>query len=180
MRNSRDISLIVVFAVLSFIFQILIGEIPNLIPGIGYAFTILYSIIQAVTWLLYEGRRWRILAQDLLMILLVVSFVSAWTPPVVIATILNIFIVDLIFNSVYGFFKRKGRLFWWVIFAQVYYWPTHSLWILLFSSLYYPIQVVIENWFIPIMSVMLPVIIIEAIAGGCIGYRIYRRVEKLT
>jgi hypothetical protein len=30
------------------------------------------------------------------------------------------------------------------------------------------------------MSVMLPIMIIEAIAGGYIGYKIYRRVEKLA
>jgi hypothetical protein len=29
------------------------------------------------------------------------------------------------------------------------------------------------------MSIMMPVIIVEAIAGGFIGYKIYRRVERV-
>jgi hypothetical protein len=33
---------------------------------------------------------------------------------------------------------------------------------------------------IQVMSIMLPVMIIEAIAGSYIGYKIYRRVEKLV
>jgi len=46
--------------------------------------------------------------------------------------------------------------------------------------MFYPLEWVLDNWFIPIMSVMLPVIIIEAIAGGYIGYKIFGRVEKLA
>ena len=37
----------------------------------------------------------------------------------------------------------------------------------------------IEQWFIPIMSVMLPIMIIEAIAGGYLGYQIYLRAKKV-
>ena len=184
MISSRDLALVIVFAVMSFTFMLLIGQVPRLItgiPGIGYAFTIVYAINQAVAVLMYEGRRWRIFSQGLLVGLLALLFIPALDPAISMATILNSFIVDVVFNSVYGSFKRKNRLLWWATLSLVYYYATHSLWIVLFSSLlFYPFEVVMKNWFIPIMSVMLPVMILEAIAGGYLGYKIYRRIEKLT
>jgi hypothetical protein len=65
LKASRDITLVIMFSVLELVFQALIGQVPGLITGIegiGYAFTIFYSIIQSVAYLMYEGRRWRIFA----------------------------------------------------------------------------------------------------------------------
>lgn len=183
MVSSRDLTLIIMFAVLAFVFMMLIGQVPELItgiPGIGYAFTVVYSIIQTVAWLMYEGRRWRIFAQGLLFSLLGFSFIPTWTRPTGMTIILNTLIVDSVFNSFYGFFEQKNKLLWWTILSQVYYWSTHSLWIVLFASLFfYPFEFMMEQWVIPIMSVMLPIMVIEAIAGGYLGYQIYRRVKKV-
>ena len=184
MISSRDLALIIVFAVLTLIFMFLIGQVPELItgiPGISYVFTIVYSINQTVSWLMYEGRRWRILAQGLLVSLLALLFIPTWNRPAAMATTINAFIVDVVFNSFYGFFEQKNKRLWWAILSQVYYWSTHSLWIVLFASLFfYPFEFMIEQWFIPIMSIMLPIMIVEGIAGGYIGYKVYRRVEKLV
>ena len=183
MTNSRDVALIIMFAVLSFVFQVLIGQVPSLITGItgiGYVFTIVYSITQTVAWLMFEGRRWRIFGLGVLSSLIALTFIPTWTPPVAIATIVNNLIVDVIFNSLHESFERKNKLVWWVVLAQVYYWATHSIWALLFYSLFIPLEEVLTNWFIPIGSVMIPVMIIEAIAGSYIGYKIYSRVEKLS
>lgn len=180
--NSRDIAVVVMFAVMGFVFMVLIGQVPRLItgiPGITYAFHIVYSILQSVSWLMFEGRRWRIVAQGLVLSLLALTVIVVWTPAVAMATIVNMFIVDLVFNSFHGFFERKKMLLYWLILGQVYYWSTHSLWVLLFSSLFYPFEALLKTWFLPVMSVMLPVLIIEAIAGSYIGYKIYRRVEKV-
>ena len=181
--NSRDIAVVVMLAVTGYVFMVLIGQVPRLItgiPGITYAFHIVYSIIQSVSWLMFEGRRWRIVAQGLVLSLLALTVIIVWNPAVAMATIVNMFIVDLVFNSFHGFFRRKKMLLRWLILGQVYYWSTHSLWVLLFSSLlYYPFEALLNNWFLPVMSVMLPVSIIEAIAGSYIGYKIYRRVEKV-
>jgi hypothetical protein len=184
MVDSRDLSLIIVFAVLGFVFMMLIGQVPRLItgiPGISYVFTIAYSILQTVSWLMYEGRRWRIFAQGLLLALLALLFIPPWTLPVALATIINMFIVDLIFNGFYGFFKKNKKLKGLSILVQVYYWTTHSLWIVFVSLLFLsPLEEVLEKWFIPIMSIILPIMIIEAIVGGYIGHKIYTRVAKLT
>jgi hypothetical protein len=169
--------------VTGFIFLVLIGQVPRLItgiPGITYAFHIVYSILQSVSWLMFEGRRWRIVTQGLLLSTLALTVVPVWNPAIAVSTIINMLIVDLVFNSFYGIFERKKKLLQWVLLGQVYYWSTHSLWVLLFSSLLlYPFEALLNNWFIPIMLVMLPVIIIEGIAGSYIGYKTYRRVEKI-
>jgi magnesium-transporting ATPase (P-type) len=184
MKNSRDLALLIMFAVLSFVFQALIGQVPSLIagvPGIGYAFTIVYSIIQSVAYLMYGGRRWRIFAQTLLInSLAILPIIPNWTVPVAMASIVNSFIVDSVFNSLYGKFKRDDKLFWWILLVQVYYWATSPFWLLLFSSLFAPVEQIIAEWFVPVMSVMLPIMIVEAVAGSSLGYKIYRRVEKIT
>ncbi len=183
MISSRDLALIIVFAVLTFVFMLLIGQVPELvtgIPGISYVFTIVYAINQTVARLMFEGRRWRIFARGSLVSLLGFSFILTWNRPLGMATILNAFIVDVVFNSVYGLFEQKNKLLWWAILSEVYYWPTHSLWIVVFGSLFfYPFELIMEQWVIPIMSVMLPIMIIEGIAGGYIGYKIYQRVKKI-
>jgi hypothetical protein len=187
MWSSRDISLIITFSALTLIFGVLIGRVPDLITGIagiGYVFTIVYSISQSVLWSLFEGRRWRILVKVLIVrlisLFLFTSGNLSYIIPPTLATILNSAIIDIFFNSFYSYFKRKNKLFWWIILAQLYFWSTHTLWILVFTSfLYFPFESVIQYWFIPVALVMLPIMIIEAIIGGSIGYKIYRRVEKL-
>jgi hypothetical protein len=177
------VSLIILFGVLSFVFQVIIGQVPHLItgiPGIGFAFTIIYSIIQSVAWLLFDGRRWRILGLGLLSNLLAVLFISSWTPPVAMATTVNSLIVDLIFNQIYGSFQRKNKQRLWIILAQVYYWATQSVWTVLFYSLFVPLDEVIINWVIPIMPLMFPIMVVEALVGSNIGYNLYRKVNKIT
>jgi hypothetical protein len=186
MWSSRDISLIITFSAFTLVFGVLIGRVPDLITGIagvGYIFTIVYSISQSVLWLLFEGRRWRILAK-VSIVRLISFFITSGSPsyiiPPTLATLLNSAIIDIFFNSFYSYFKRKNKLFWWIILAQLYFWATHTIWILVFTTiLYYPFESVIQYWFIPVALVMLPIMIIEALIGGSIGYKIYRRVERL-
>ena len=182
MKNSRDVSLIVVFSALSFVFNVSIGQLPGLITGLAgmaYIFTIVYSIIQSVAYLMYGGRRWRILAQALLLNLLYFLFIPGWTLPVAMATITNMFIVDLIFNSLHGKFKRDNRLFWWILTLQLFSWTLHTFINLPFHLLFIPMKEAMAV-FVPLISVVLPIIIIEAIAGSFIGYKIYGRVEKIS
>jgi hypothetical protein len=182
MKNSRDLALIVMFVAISFVFNVSVGQVPSLItgiPGIAFVFTIVYSIIQSVAYLMYEGRRWRILAQALLLNLLYFLFIAGWTLPVVMGTITNMFIVDLIFNSLYGKFKRDNRLFRWILALQVCSWITYSFIVLPFLLLFIPMEAVV-TYFVTVVIVWLPIIIVEAVAGSYIGYKIYRRVEKIS
>jgi hypothetical protein len=183
LKTSRDITLVIMFSVLELVFQGLIGQVPGLITGIegiGYAFTIFYSIIQSVAYLMYEGRRWRIFAQGLLHALIALAIIPTFIPPVALAAIVNTLIVDVIFNSLYGRFKGANKLFVWILIVQVYYWATQPLWLIPIFSLFAPLEEFITAWFVPVMSITLPIMIIEAVAGSYIGYKIYRRVEKVT
>jgi hypothetical protein len=182
--SSRDVALIILFAVLNLVFAVLIGQVPDLIVGvhgISLVFTIVYSINQSVAWLLFQGRRWRIFAMGLLLSsLALLAMPTILQPHAAMAAILDSFIVDAFFNSLYGSFKRKNKLPWWILSAQVFSWGISPFLILAFSAPFFPIGAVIANWFIPIMSVVLPVMIVEAIAGSFIGYKIYKKVEKIT
>jgi hypothetical protein len=182
MENSRDLALVVMFAAISFVFNASAGQVPSLItgiPGIAFVFTIVYSIIQSVAYLMYEGRRWRILAQALLLNLLYFLFIPSWTLPILMGTITNMFIVDLVFNSFYGKFKRDNKLFRWILALQVYSWITYGFMILPFLSLFIPMEAVIK-YFVTIGIVWLPIMTVEAVAGSYIGYKIYKRVERIA
>ena len=181
MKNSRDIALIIMVVALSFAFKELVGQIESFtgIHGSDFVLTIVYSIIQSVAYLMYGGRRWRILTQALLLSSLYLLFIPSWTSPVAMATITNMLIVDVIFNSFYGKFKRNNRLFWWILILQVFSWTTFSFIVLPFLLLFIPMEAVIA-YFVTIGIVWLPIIIVEAVAGSFIGYKIYRRVEKIS
>ena len=184
MKKSRDIALIIMFASLNLVLFTLIGQLPELvtgIPAIGYVFIIFYAITGSVALLMYEGRRWRLFTQGLLFSSIAFTLDQIWTPTAAIVTILTSFIIDVVFNSYYGFFERRNKLHWWAILSQLYSWTTQPIWTMLLVALFIaPFEVVLTNWFIPLILVMLPAIIIQALVGGYIGYKIYRRVEKLA
>jgi hypothetical protein len=129
---------------------------------------------------MYEGRRWRMFAQGFLFILLSLTTAQSDVLPLAFSSTISVFALDLVFNSVYVSFKKRNQLVRWAIFGQVFCWTLSPFVILLSLPLFYPLEGVIATWFIPVMSVMLPVMIIEAFVGDYIGYKIYRRVEKIT
>ena len=183
MKNSKDLALIIMFAVLNLVLMILIGQVPELItgiPAIGYAFIIFYAITQSVAILMYEGRRWRLVMQAFIFNTMALLSVATWTQIAALVSLISSIIVDVVFNSLYGYFKRKDKLLWFAVVTQVYSWTSQPIWTLLFVSLFLsPFESVLRNWFIPIILVVLPVIIVEAIAGGYIGYKTYERVKRI-
>jgi hypothetical protein len=177
---SRDIALIMMFAVLIFAFRLLVYRGVGMIniPGLAYTLSIFFSIIYSLFFLMCEGRRWRLSFLALLSTMLYITFINSAFHPTEMATLLNLFIVDVVFNSLYGTFERKNKLLWLTILFQIYFWTTYTLWLLVFSSvLFHPFEAFFKNWFIPTMSIT-PVLILEGLAGGFIGYQIYRRVKK--
>ena len=186
--NTRDLSLIIVFAALLVVLNVLISRIPETVSGIagfGYLFSIFYSITLSVAYLMYGGRRWRIIAQaSLYALVYVVTSISSppgGTIPPLLASIVNSFTIDIVFNSFHGYFEKRNKLQWWIVLTQLYYWATHSIWTLILGSLlFFSFDMALQFWFIPVMSLMLPVMIVEAIIGAIIGHKIFRRVEKIV
>ena len=181
MIGSKDLTLIIMFAVLNLVLVGLIGQIPELvtgIPAIGYAFIIFYAITSSVALLMYHGRRWRLLTQSLLFNLLAIFLIRIYTPIAGVVSILTAFIIDVVFNSCYRFFQKKNRLLWWATLSQLYSWTSQPIWTLLFVSIFIArFEAILRTWFFPIILVSFPMIIVEAVAGAYIGHRIFRKIE---
>ena len=187
MWPSRDIAYLVLISVLTIVDFALVLQFFALfiaLPGIAYFVDIFGSILTGLSFLLYRGRRWRMFAQGVLLALLSLPvYLGPGYGPfdfvVRISIIIKLFIVDVIFNSLYGRFERRNKLYWLTILLVVYFFTTGPAIDMLYFSLFVPLEVL---WVVPYSFVflMLPLIIVLAIVGGSIGYRIYRRVEKLT
>lgn len=181
MKIGRDITLIVMFSVLVFVFRLLVDRGVGMIgiPGFGFVLSVFFSIIYSLAFLMFRGRRWRLFLQALLSTLLYTTLINPVFRPTEMVTLLDLFVVDVVFNSFYRSFEGKNRLLWLTFLIQVYFWATYQLWLLAFYSvLFSPFEVFLKNWFIPTISI-LPVLIIEGLTGGFIGYEIYLRVKVL-
>ncbi len=186
MKNSRDITLIIVFSAIVLVFRYFIGQFVLMMstitfPGFVFLLSVFFSVIQCVSFLMFKGRRWRFFALGVLSTLLFFIFINPTFQANEMAILMNYFIADVVFNSFYSSFDKKNKLLWLTIGFQLYYWIAYTFWLLLFATaLFYPFESFFNNYFIPVFSLMLPVMIIEALAGSFIGYKIFGRVEKIT
>ena len=83
MWNSRDLALVIILAVVSFIYTIFVGQLGNLITGIqgfNYLFIVGHAIFISFGFLMYEGRRWRLLLQGVLAALLTLTTYLSGAP----------------------------------------------------------------------------------------------------
>ena len=63
MMKSRDITLVILLAVVSFVYTVFVGQLGNLLTGIqglNYLVIIGHMIFISYGFLMYEGRRWRL------------------------------------------------------------------------------------------------------------------------
>ena len=182
MWSSKDISCVIVLSVLGLVSTALVAQTAGLISGIrgaNYIFTIILAVQTSLSFLVYEGRRWRFFAQNSLFTLLIIpTYLSG--PPFSVQSKLHFFIMgfvaDLILNSLYGAFKKMEGLKWWSILGALLFWVTLPFLSLLIRPFFYSPEAV--ALFASVVLLLLPVIIAEAIAGGYLGYRIYLRVKK--
>jgi len=170
-------------AVLGFASSLLVVQIGRMltgIPGINYAFTIVLAIETSFSLLMYEGRRWRFFLQMTLFAILIIPTNLGGPPFDILARInmiINAFLCDLAFNSIYRTFQKRNKLVWWVIIAMVTYWVLNPFISILIKPLFYPPEYI--ETLISVVSLLLPVIIIESIAGGYFGHKIYRRLKSI-
>ena len=182
MWSSKDISCIIIQAALGFVSTALIAQMAGLITGIrgaNYVFTIILAVQTTISILIYEGRRWRFFVQFSIFTLLILPTYLGGTPFVVqtrIHFIINAFVADLVINSFYKTAVSTGRLKLWSVSGSVMFWVMLPFFSLLIRPLFYPIEVVLL--FANVVLLLLPVIIVEAVAGGYLGYRICLRLRK--
>ncbi len=150
------------------------------IPGSNYLFVIGYAIIISLALLMFEGRRWRLLLQSVLFAILVIPTYFAGIPFDVLARmpiIINSLQGDILFNSYYGFFKRRNKLGIWAILSTLEFMLVSPFLQMVNFYLFYPPAFL--TTFVNVILLMLPVIIVETIAGAFIGYKLYERVRKV-
>jgi hypothetical protein len=182
--HTKDLTRAILLAVIVFVTHSWVGQIPYLvtgIPGIGYYLIIVHTILYGVAALLFQGRRWRMVFMTALMVVLTMPL-HLGGPPYDIVTRLpiltSIFFYDLIFNSLYGMFRRKNQLALWAISGVTFHFVFGTLLDVPINFLFYGPEVV-ETIF-NIVATFLPVIFVESIVGAYLGYLIYRRVESIV
>lgn len=183
MWKSRDLALVIILAVVSFIYSIFVGQLGNLITGIqgfNYLFIVGHAIFISFGFLMYEGRRWRLLLQGVLAALLTLTTYLSGAPFDVLSKmpmIATSFFGDLIFNSFYTFFKNRNRLIWLAILVAVGFVFMLPIFVTLNMFFFYPPEAL--TMYINVYLLLLPLTIIETVIGGYLGYRIYERVKKI-
>ena len=182
MWHSRDLTLVILLAVVSFVYTIFVGQLGNLLTGIqglNYLFIIGHMIFISFGFLMYEGRRWRLFLQGVLAALLTLTTALSGAPFDPLSKIPMIavsFFADLIFNSFYGFFKNKNKLIWLAIIVVLGYAFILPVFVIVNMTLFYTPQIL--NMYLSVYLLLLPVTIVETIMGGLIGTLIYKRVNK--
>jgi len=186
MWSSKDIAYVVLFSVLSVVnlatvIQFFAVFLP--LPGVAYFVDIVGAILGGINFLLFEGRRWRIFAKGILIALLTLPFYfGPGAPPFNIITripiIIKMLLVDVIFNSLYGTFKKRNKLHWLSILPVTFFFTVGPFIDMFFFSLFVPFELLWLTY--SFVAMMLPLIVGLSIAGGYIGYGIYKRVEKIT
>ncbi|MCR3907104.1 MAG: hypothetical protein QCH99_00130 [Candidatus Bathyarchaeota archaeon] len=182
MWKTRELSLIILFAVTAFVYQGSIGQLPLLIsgiPGLGFILVIGLRIIYGTAFLIFEGRRWRYFFFILLFCLLL-SFIHVFQNPFYIfaniPTLITGFIMDITFNTFYEKFQRQGQLKWLVILQMAF---SSTLDIFL-RNLIFPILMPPEftSTFTSITLMLFPLILFYGIIGGYIAFKIYSRINE--
>ena len=182
MQKTRDLTLVVLFAVLSFAAWGTLGQLPVTltgIVGISYAFLILHAIPQAVALMFFEGRRWRFFLMHTLFALLSLPTNLGGAPfdltfrlPIIVTGL----IADIVVNSFYKMAKRQDRLRLWITLGNAFRWGIDPFIGLVIFNLYLPVDII--ALYLSFYVLLTPLVVAEGAVTGYIGYKIYNRVKK--
>ncbi|KON33160.1 hypothetical protein AC477_01880 [miscellaneous Crenarchaeota group-1 archaeon SG8-32-1] len=180
MWSSKDLTLVIITAVVVLVLSVSVFQLPRLLTGIGafnYFTTVGMAFLISLTFLLFEGRRWRFLAHNTLVVILSLPTSFIGVPfdifPRMVAMFAG-FPADIILNTYYKKFSNSNRLVWWSILASLKFFSVLILFqILLFPFYFSPSFMEI---FSNVLVMMSPWIIGGAIVGGYLGYTVYRRI----
>jgi hypothetical protein len=160
--------------------SVTVFQIPAILTGtagLGYVTTIGMAFIISLTFLLFEGRRWRFLAHNTLVVILSLptSFIGAPFDifPRLVAILAGL-PADIILNGFYRKFSDSNKLVWWSILICLEFFSVLPFLQLLFFPLYFPPQYI--EAFSNVLILMSPWIIGGAVAGGYFGYKVYQRI----
>ena len=182
MWKSRDLALVILLSVVSFLYTVFVGQLGNLITGVlglNYIFIFGHAIFISFGFLMYEGRRWRFLLQTTLVALLTIPTYMSGMPFDVLARIpmiIGAFFSDLILNSVYAVFRKRNRLVLWGTLAVFVFLIFTPFFVAMNMFLFYVPEVF--TMYVTVYFLLLPVTIVEVVVGNILGYKIYKRIKK--
>ena len=182
MWKSRDLALVIVLAVVSFIYTVFLGQLGNLFTGIlglNYLLIIGHAVIISFSFLVYEGRRWRFLLQGILVALLTTPTFQSGVPFDLLARapiIVGSFFSDIIFNSIYSYFRTHDKLKLWAILVPVGHLLITPFTLALNLFLFYPSEAF--SLYVEVFLLLLPVTMTEAVIGGYLGHKIFEKMMK--
>jgi len=182
MWKSRDLALVILLSVVSFLYTVFVGQLGNLITGVlglNYIFIFGHAIFISFGFLMYEGRRWRFLLQTTLVALLTIPTYMSGMPFDVLARIpmiIGAFFSDLILNSVYAVFRKRNRLVLWGTLAVFVFLIFTPFFVAMNMFLFYAPEVF--TMYVTVYFLLLPVTIVEVVVGSIVGYKICKRVKK--
>src|SRR3972149_7816878 len=182
MWKSRDLALVILLSVVSFLYTVFVGQLGNLITGVlglNYIFIFGHAIFISFGFLMYEGRRWRFLLQTTLVALLTIPTYMSGMPFDVLARIpmiIGAFFSDFILNSVYAAFRKRNRLVLWGTLAVFVFLIFTPFFVAMNMFLFYAPEVF--TMYVTVSFLLLPVTIVEVVVGSIVGYKICKRVKK--
>jgi len=181
--SSRDIALVIITAVLVFVLTALVFQLATMLTGVqgtSFIFTFAFATFISLTFLLFEGRRWRFFCHNTLYALLSLPTSTGGIPYDIfprLVIILAGFLLDLLLNSFYNYFKSREGLVWWSVLTGL---VTFSI-IPLMQILIFPIY--FSSGFVTAYTntviLMSPFLIGGGAVGGYLGYKLYQRVLPL-
>ena len=182
MWKSRELAQVILLAVASFIYTVFLGQLGNMITGIlglNYFFIFGHAILISLSFLIYQGRRWRFLLQSTLVAILTLPTFMTGMPFDVLSKwpmIAGAFFADLLLNSLYFFFNKTKKLVFWAFLAVFVFLVIAPFFAALNMFLFYPQQVFTA--YVNVYFILFPVTIIEIAIGSYIGHKIYNRINK--
>ena len=184
MWNSKDLALVIVIAVVSFVYSVLIGQLGAIFTGIqgfNYLFYVGHALFISLGLLLYKGRRWRFFLQTVLVALLslpVSQFGAPYDVMARIPVVLNGIFLDLLFNSLYQYFQKREKLLLWSLLISL----VGVFTCLVFISLNFILFISMEalNSFMNLFFMLSPIKVIEGLVGGYLAFQISERLKKMN
>jgi hypothetical protein len=182
MWNSRDLALVIILAVASFVYTVFVGQLGNMVTGIlgfNYFFVIGHAVIISLSFLMYQGRRWRFFLQSVLVAFLTLPTFMTGQPFDLLSkwpSIAGGFLVDLIFNSVYSYFVNRKQLFLWAFLSVFVFFLIAPLFAAINMLLFYPPQVF--TTYVSVYLLLFPVTLVELLIGSFLGKQTYTRINK--
>lgn len=183
MWDSRDLTLIIVFAALGTVYTVLVTHTAYMITGItgiGFLFIIGHVILISSQLLFFNGKRWRYLASSTIFVILIIPTSFAGAPfdafariPVIISAAL----LDILYNSVYGYFEERNKLLLLILISAVAYNLASPYIGLVFNYVFYPAEYVAT--YASALFFTTPLTVVESIIGGYLGYKVYQRIKKV-